>query len=89
MLSNIPSEIYDFLIEEKFEKLPRLCLICGNIPFFIGLIEKSNPNRMLIYCLCLECYENSESDRAAKKIIDYYETTRKENPNLIEHIGEC
>jgi len=79
----------DYLLEEKEEELPYGCLICGNRPYFIGHIEKSNPNRMLIYCLCWECYEKPESDNIVKKIISYYETTRKDNPNILEHCGEC
>ena len=87
-LKEIPEELHQYLLEEK-EELPYGCLICGNRPFFIGHIEKSNPNRMLIYCLCWECYENPESDSIVGKIILYYETTRKDNPNFLEHHGEC
>ena len=58
MLSKIPIELYNLLLEQKSEELPKLSVICGNRPFFIGDIEKSNPNRMLVYCICRECYEN-------------------------------
>ena len=87
-LKEIPERIHQYLLEEK-EELPYGCLICGDLPFFIGHIEKSSPNRMLIYCLCFECYERPESDNAVEKIIDYYEITRNNNPNLLEHFGEC
>ena len=87
-LKEIPEGIHQYLLEEK-EELPNGCLICGDLPFFIGHIEKSSPNRMLIYCLCFECYERPESDNAVEKIIDYYEITRNNNPNLLEHFGEC
>ncbi len=82
-LKEIPEGVHQYLLEEKEGELPYGCLICGNHPFFIGHIEKSNPNKMLIYCLCWECYENSESDSIVEKIISYYETTRKDNPNSL------
>ncbi len=88
-LNKIPEGIHQYLLGEKEEILPCGCLICGNRPFFIGHIEKSNPSRMLIYCLCWQCYEDPESDSAVEKIICYYETTRRYNPNLLEHCGEC
>ena len=85
----IPQELHQYLLEEKADELPYGCIICGNRPFFIGHIEKSDPNRMLIYCLCWECYEKQESDSIVEKIICYYETIRNDNPNLLEHFGEC
>ncbi len=88
-LNEIPKNLQRYLLEEKGDELPYGCLICGNRPFFIGHIEKSNPNRMLIYCLCWECYEKSESDSIVEKIISYYETTGIDNPNLLDHSGEC
>ena len=42
----IPQELHQYLLEEKEDELPYDCLICGNRPFFIGHIEKSNPNRI-------------------------------------------
>ena len=87
-LKEIPEKLHKYLLEEK-EELPYGCLLCGNRPFFIGHIEKSNPNRILIYCLCSGCYENPESGSIVEKIIGYYETTREDNPNLLEHCGEC
>jgi len=89
ILSDIPSKLYNLLLEENSEELPNPCLICGNSPFFIGHIKKLNPNRILIYCLCEACYENPESDNSVKKIICYYETIRKNNQNLLEYCGEC
>ena len=88
-LNKIPEKIHQYLLEEKEKELPDRCLICGDRPFFIGHIEKSNPHRMLIYCLCWDCYEKPETDSIVEKIIDYYETIKKDNPNLIEHCGEC
>ncbi len=88
-LKEIPQEIHRYILKEKDDELQYDCLICGNRPFFIGHIEKTEPNRMLIYCLCSGCYENPESDTIVEKIISYYETTRKDNPSLIEHYGEC
>ncbi len=89
LLKEIPEGIHQYILEEKEDELPNGCLICRNRPFFIGHIEKSNPNQMLIYCLCWECYENPESDSIVEKILDYYEATRKDNPNLLERCGEC
>ena len=66
-------ELQRYLLEEREHELPNGCLICGNRPFFTSHIEKSNPNRMILYSLCLECYE----------------TTGKDNPDLLEHCGEC
>ena len=77
-LKEIPEKIHQYLLEEKEDVLPYGCLICGNLPFFSGHIEKSYPKRMLIYCLCWECYEKPESDSIVGKIISYYETTRKD-----------
>lgn len=88
-LKEIPEGIHQYLLGEKEEKLPHCCLICGNHPFFIGYIDKSNPNRMLIYCLCRECYEEPEADITVGKIISYYETRGGDNPGLTEHRGEC
>ena len=88
-LKEIPEALHRYLLEEKEDELPCGCIICGDRPFFIGHIVKSNPNRMLIYCLCQKCCEKSESDSIVEKIIDYYETTRKDNPNLLYHCGEC
>ena len=82
-------ELQRYLLEEREHELPNGCLICGNRPFFTSHIEKSNPNRMILYSLCLECYEKPESGSIVIKIIDYYETTRKDNPVLLEHCGEC
>lgn len=89
-LKNISPELDNWLLEEeKEDELPYGCLICGDRPFFIGHIEKSDPNRMLVYCLCRECYEKPESDSIVEKIISYYETTGIDNPNLLDHSGEC
>jgi hypothetical protein len=88
LLKEIPDEVHRYILEDKEAALPYGCLICGDRPFFIGYIEKSNPNRMLIYCLCCKCYENPKSDSVVEKIISYYEITRKDNPNLLEHCGE-
>ena len=77
------------LLEEQKGEHSYECLICGNRPFFIGNIEKSNPNRSLVYCLCSECYEDPESDSIVEKILCYYETVRKNNPDLLEHCGQC
>jgi hypothetical protein len=88
-LNKIPAEIHQYLLEKKEDELPYRCLICGNRPFFIGHIEKSNPTRMLIYCLCWDCYEKPDSDSAVEKIISYYEITRQHSPNLLEHFGKC
>ena len=82
-LKEIPQEVHRYILEEKEAALPYGCLICGNRPFFIGHIEKSDPNRMLVYCLCRECYEKPESDSIVEKIIGYYETTGIDNPNLL------
>ena len=89
LLNDIPEGIHQYLLEEKEDELPYGCLICGSQPFFIGHIEKSDPTRMLIYCLCWECYENPESDSIVDKIISYYETNKKDNPNPLEHCGAC
>jgi len=89
MLKEIPENLHRYLSEENGDELTYECLICGDHPFFIGHIEKSNPNRMLIYCLCSKCYENPESDSIVEKILCYYETVRKDNPDLLEHCGEC
>ena len=78
MLKEIPEKIHQYLIEENENVLPYDCIICGNRSFFIGHIKKSYPNRMLIYCLCWECYEKPESDNVVEKIISYYENTRKD-----------
>ena len=75
--------------EEEEEEQSYGCIICGNPPFFIGHMEISNPNRMIVYCLCRECYEKPESENIAEKIIRYYEATKKDTPNLIDHLGEC
>ena len=83
-LKAIPKNIYQYTLNEREAKIPHQCLICGNRPFFIGYIEKSYPNRMLIYCLCRECFENTDSADAVEKIIDYYEATRKDNPDLLK-----
>jgi len=88
-LKEIQESLHRYLIEEEKAELPDGCLICGKRPFFIGHIDKSNPNRMLIYCLCWECYEKQESDSIVEKITSFYETTRKDNPDLLEHCGEC
>ena len=87
-LKEIPEGIHQYLSEENEEELPHGCLICGKSPFFIGHIEKSNPNRMLIYCLCCECYREPEADITVEKIIFYYETKRGDNPGLTEHRWE-
>ena len=84
-LKEIPEDYSQYLLDEKEDELPYGCLICGNHPFFIGHLEKSNPHRMLIYCLCWECYEKQESDSIVKKIIGYYESTKQDNPDLLEH----
>jgi len=88
-LKEIPQEIHRYVLDEKEAALPYECIICGNHQFFIGYIEKSNPNRIVIFCLCSECYEKPESEKIVKKILDYYEITRKDNPDLIKHCGEC
>ena len=88
-MKNIKPELHDWLLEEEKDELPHGCLICGNRPFFIGHIEKSDPDRMLVYCLCRACYEDPDSDRIVEKIISYYETIRIHNPNLLDHYGEC
>ena len=88
-LIDIPENIHRYLLEEEKAVLPSGCLICGNAPICIGLIKKSNPNRMLIYCLFGACYENPTSDNAVEQIISYYETARNNNPDLLEHYGEC
>ena len=77
-LKEIPENIHRYVSEEEGVELAYECLICGNHPFFIGCLEKSNPNRMLIYCLCRECHEKHESDSTVEKIINYYETVRKD-----------
>ena len=77
------------LSEEQKGEHSYECLICGNRPFFIGHIEKSDPNRMLIYCLCSECYGKPEFNTIVEKIIDFYETARIDNPNPLDHCGEC
>ena len=88
-LQNIPEEIHRYLIEQEKAELPCGCLICGNGSSFTGYIEKLNQHRMFIYCLCEVCYSNIESDRLIKKIIDYYETARKDHPNKLNHFGRC
>jgi hypothetical protein len=88
-LKEIPEDYSQYLLDKKEDELPYGCLICGNHPFFIGNLEKSNPHRMLTYCLCSECYEKPESDTIVEKIIDFYETARIHNPNLLDHCGEC
>ena len=88
LLKKIPDELLQYFSDEG-EKLPSSCLICGNRPFFIGHIEKSNPKQMLIYCLCWECCENPESNIIVEKIIDYYETIRKDNSIRSAYYGEC
>ena len=88
-LKDIPEDLHRYLSEEEGEELIHACLICGNFPFFIGHIERSDTNRMLIYCLCQECYEKPESDGIVEKIICYYETTMRDNPDLLNHCGEC
>ena len=77
------------LFEDEEDEQSYGCLICGNHPFFVGHSEKSNPNRLLRYWLCRECYEKPESESIVKKIIDYYETTRRFNPNLLDQSGTC
>ena len=81
-LKEIPQTVHRYILEEKEAAIPDGCLICGNLPFFIGLLEKSNPNRMLIYCLCSGCYEIPESAGIVEKIISYYETVRKDHPDI-------
>ena len=88
LLRNL-EDLHRNLLDEEAEEDSYGCLICGNHPFFIGHLEKSNPNRMLTYCLCSECYEKPESDAIVEKILCYYETVRKDNPDLLEHCGEC
>ena len=88
-LNEIPEGIHKYLLEEKEEELPYGCLICGQQPFFIGHIEKPDTNGMLIYCLCWDCYEDPESERAVERIIYFYETARNENPNIVEQCGTC
>ena len=88
-LKAIPEKIYQYLLEEKEDELPKGCLVCGNRPYFIGYIEKSKPNRMLIYCLCTECYLESEADITVEKIISYYESKGGYNSDLFEHPGKC
>ena len=88
-LKNIPEEIHRYLLEEEKDDLPNACLICGNHPLFWGYIEKFNPNRMLIYCLCSKCYEEPDIDITVEKIICYYEIKGRNNPDLLEHHGEC
>jgi hypothetical protein len=84
----IPEDIHRYLSEEEKEELSYRCLICGDHSFFIGHLEKSNPNRMLIYCLCRECYEKPESEGMVEKILHYYETVRKDNSDLSDRCGE-
>ena len=89
MLKELPGDIHQYLSEENEDELPYGCLICGEHPFFIGHIEKSNPNQMLVYCLCSKCYEKPESESIVEKIIGYYETAGKDDSNLLDHCGEC
>ena len=89
LMSNIPPELYDILMEQKPEELPKHCLICGNHPFFVGLFDKPEINRMLIYCLCIDCYENPDYEGTVEKIICHYETTKRCNPNLLDYCGRC
>ena len=77
------------LPSQKDDELTYACIICGNHPFFLGHIEKSNPNRLLDYSLCVKCYNDPNSHRIAEKIINYYETTVRCNPSLLDHWGEC
>jgi hypothetical protein len=79
----------DLLYEKEVEEQSYRCFICGNHPFFTGSIEKSNPNRSFRYRLCRECYEKPESKSIVEKIINYYETTLRCNPSLLDHWGEC
>ena len=88
-LKEIPPAVHQYILEEKEAALPDGCLICGSRPFFIGRLEQSNPNRMLIYCLCSGCYENPESASIVEKIISYYETARKDPPNILAPRGVC
>ena len=88
-LKAIPENIYQYILDEKEAAIPGHCIICRGHSSFIGYIEKSNPKRMLIYCLCRECFENPDSDSAVEKIIDYYEATRKDCPDLLKFHGEC
>ena len=78
-LEKLPEKIQEYLLDEKIAGLPYGCIICGNRPFFIGNIERSDPKRMLVYCLCLKCYKDPESEYIVKKIIDHYETTTKKS----------
>ena len=79
----------DLLYEEEVEEQSYGCFICGNHPFFTGRIEKSNPNRSFRYWLCKKCHEKPKSESIVKKIIDYYETTLRCNPSLLDHRWEC
>ena len=88
-LKEIPQEVHRYIVEEKEAALPYGCLICGSPPFFIGYIEKSSPNQMLIYSLCSECYAKQESAGVVEKIIGYYETTRKNTPILLVRREAC
>lgn len=88
-LKAIPENLHQYVLNEKEDTLPYRCLICGDRPYFTGYIEKSNPIRILLYRLCQECFENPDSDNAVERIIDYYETTRKDSPDLLEYCGEC
>jgi hypothetical protein len=87
-LKEILEDLDRDLAEEKEELLPR-CFICGYPPYFTGHLEKSNPTRLLKYYLCQECYQNPESLSIVEKIICYYETTIRDNPDLLNHCGEC
>ena len=87
-LNDLPANVLKYITEEIEDDLPSVCLVCGNSPFFIGYIEKTNPTRMLIYCLCNECYEELEADITVNKIICYYEAKRKNIPGLTRHLRE-
>lgn len=89
MLKELPEYLHHHIKAEAEEESSYACLICGTLPFFIGYLEKSNPNRMLVYCLCFECYEKPESEITVEKIIDYHESARLDNPNLLDLWGEC
>ena len=73
LASNIPPELYEILLRQQSQKLPKRCLICGNHPFMIGLFNKLETKRMLVYCLCVDCYKNPESEEIVEKIIRHYE----------------